>query len=169
MFWDIKNDQLAKIKDDPTKCIECKIQRYACKLRRNIPKDGYSKLYPTGSNSDKFYWAVEIHKTSYKDTIDQFPFRPIVSNVGTASYHLPKYLAKLLSPISQSKYTVANFKKFIQKFKKVVSLDSNSKLVPFEVSSFFTTVLLDSTIDTILRQIYKEIEIVTIITPNELE
>ena len=107
--------------------IECKIQRYACKLRRNITKDEYSKLYPTGSNTDKFYWAVEIYKTSYKDAIDQFPLRAIVSNIGTASYHLSKYLAKLLSPLSQSKYTVANFKKIIQKFKKVVSLDSNSK------------------------------------------
>ena len=38
MYWNIKNDQFAKIKDDPTKCIECKIQRYACKLRRNITK-----------------------------------------------------------------------------------------------------------------------------------
>ena len=61
----------------------------------------------TGSNAGKFYGTAKINKwLSYNDTIDQLPLRPIVSNIGTASYHLPKYLAKLLSTLSQSEYTV---------------------------------------------------------------
>ena len=31
-----------------------------------------------------------------------------ISNIGTASYQLAKYLAKLLSPLSTSEYTVGN-------------------------------------------------------------
>ena len=92
-----QNDQFSKINDDPTKRTESKIQRCVRKLRSKILKDEHSKLHPTRSNLDKFYRTAKIHKLSYNDTIDQLPLRPIVSNIGTASYHLSKYLAKLLS------------------------------------------------------------------------
>ena len=35
-------------------------------------------------------------------SVDDLPLRPIISNIGTASYQLAKYLAKLLSPLSKS-------------------------------------------------------------------
>ena len=57
----------------------------------------------------------------------------------------------------------------IQKYKTVVPLDSNSKLVSLDVSSLFTSLPSDFTIDVILQQIYRETEIVTNITPNELK
>ena len=57
----------------------------------------------TGSNAGKFYGTAKINKwLSYNDTIDQLPLRPIVSNIGTSSYHLSTDLAKLLSPLTQS-------------------------------------------------------------------
>ena len=54
------------------------------------------------------------------------------------------------------KYTgkIPNSKEFIQKFKRFFFLESNSKLA----SSLLTSVLLDFTIDAILRQIYREKE-----------
>ena len=52
------------------------------------------------------------------DTINEFPLRPIVSNIGTATYHLSKYLAGLLSPLSESDYTIKNTKCFVKKLKK---------------------------------------------------
>ena len=165
----LENNGFAKITDDPTKRIESKIQRCVRKLKSKITKEEYSKLYPTGSNPGKFYGTAKIHKLSYNDSIDQLPLRPIVSNIGTASYHLSKYLAKLLSPLSQSEYTVKNSKEFIQKFKNVVRLDSNSKLVSFDVSYLLTSVPLGFIIDVILRRIYRNKEIVTNITLNELK
>ena len=134
-----------------------------------MTKDEHSKVYPTGSNPGKFYGTAKIHKLSYNDTIDQLPFRPIVSNIGIAPYHLSKYLAKLLSPLSQLEYTVKNSKEFIQKFKNAVPLGSNSKIVSFDVSFLFASVLLDFTTHVILRQVYREKEIVTSITPNLLK
>ena len=53
------------------------------------------------------------------------------------------------------------------KFKNIVSLDSDWKLVSFDVSSFFTSVPLDFTMDVILRWIYRNKEIVAHITLNE--
>ena len=46
----LENDQFAKIKDNPTKRTESKIQRCVHKLKSNITKDEYSKLYSTGPN-----------------------------------------------------------------------------------------------------------------------
>ena len=86
----LENDRFAKINDDSTKRIECKIQRYVRKLKSEITEEEYSKLYPTGSNPRKFYGTAKIHKLSYNDTIDQLPLRPTVSSTGTASYHLSK-------------------------------------------------------------------------------
>ena len=68
----------------------------------------------------------------------------MVSNIGTASNHLPKYLAKIMSPLSQSEYTVKNTKKFVQDFSWNVPAD-NYKLVSFDVTLLFTKVPLDYT------------------------
>ena len=128
----------------------------------------FKKYSLKSSNPSKFYGTAKIHKLSYNDTIDQLPLRPIVSNIGAASYCLSKYLAKLLFPLSQSEYTVEKSKEFIQQLKNVVPLNSNSKLVCFDVSSLLISVTLDF-IDVILRQIYREKDIVTNITLNELK
>ena len=40
-------------------------------------------------------------------TIEDIPLCPIVSNIGIASYHLAKYLAKVLSPLSQNMQSIA--------------------------------------------------------------
>ena len=65
---------------------------------------------------------------------------------------LRSYYSHLAGPSTQ--LTIPNSKEFIQKFKRFF-LDSNSKLV----SSLLTSALLDFTIDVILRQIYREKEI----------
>ena len=109
----LENDRFAKTNDYSTKRIESKIQRCVRKLESKITEEEYSKLYPTGSNPGKFYGTTKIHKLSYNSTIDQLSLRPVVYIIGTASYHLSKYLAKLLSPLSQLEYTVKNSKEFI--------------------------------------------------------
>ena len=54
------------------------------------------------------------HKLTPTGTIVDLP---IMSNIGTASYQLTKYLAKLLSPLSKSEYTVDNNVEFINNIK----------------------------------------------------
>ena len=46
----------------------------------------YKKVYPTGSNAGKLYGTAKIHKLPESGTVDQLQLRPIISNVGTASY-----------------------------------------------------------------------------------
>ena len=72
---------------------------------------------------------------------------------------------KLLSSLRQSGYRVKYSKEFTQKFKIVVPLDSNSKLLSFGMSSLITSILLDFTIDVKLRrnELHRNMK------PNELK
>ena len=127
----------------------------------------YNKIYPTESNAGKLYGTVKIHKLPESGTVDQLPLRPIVSNIGTASYYLPKLLAKILSPSSKSEYTVQNTKHFVN-FIKPQKISSNHQLISFNVVSLFTNVPINAIIDIIIRRIYEFKEIDTRITKNEM-
>ena len=87
-------------------------------MKLKLPSNIYSKVYPTGSAPSKFYGTAKIHKLSPNNTINGLPPRPILSNIGAATYHLSKYLAELLSPLSESEYTIKNTKYFAKKIKK---------------------------------------------------
>ena len=112
--------------------------------------------------------TAKVGKLKQGDTADQLPLRPIVSNCGTASYKLVKYLAKLLSPLSKSQYTVQSTKEFINHIKKQ-KVPSNYKMISFDVISLFTNFPIDVTIEIILKRIYKRKEINTSFTKQELK
>ena len=51
--------------------------------------------------------------------INDLPIEPIVSNVNTMTYHLLKYLSKLLAALTESEY-IKSTKDFIRKVKAKV-------------------------------------------------
>ena len=81
--------------------------------------------------------------------------RPIISNIGTATYETPKYLNNLLWPLGKSQHTVPNSKEFVEKIKEE-RIPIGYKMISFDVKSLFTNVPLDETIETILQKIYVE-------------
>ena len=149
-----------KLDKNPTKTIETKVQRAVRKIKDHLSKCEYRTLYPSGSAPGKFYGTAKKHKIPVNGTVDDLPLRPVISNIGTASYHLAKYLAKTLSPLSKSEYTVNNNLVFIS-YIKTISVPSDHKLISFKVKSLFTNVPLDFTIDLILKRIYEDNEIQT--------
>ena len=58
-------------------------------------------------DQDKFHGTAKLLKLPINGNID-LPIRPIVSNIGTVSYHLTKYLANNLSPSKQPTCTIIN-------------------------------------------------------------
>ena len=102
------------------------------------------------------------------DSIDNPPLRPIISNIGTASYYLAKHLTKLLSPLSHSEFTVKNTKAFIQEFKNMLPPD-DYKLISFDVTLLFTNVPLDHKISIILKRIYDQRQLETKISRKEMK
>lgn len=115
----------------------------------------------------KLYGTAKIHKMKTNDA-NKLTFRPIIINVGTASYKLAKHLAKLLAPLATSEYTVSSTKQFIEKFASK-NLPKTYKLISFDVASLFTNVPLDFTIEILLKRIYDRKEIVTNIKRAEMK
>ena len=110
----LNKDNFIKLSDDPTKSIEAKIQRTIRSIKSKLSKDTYNNIYPTGSAPGKLYGTARVHKMAENDSIGNLPLRTIISNIGTASYHLVKHLAKSLSPLSHSEFTVKDTKGFMQ-------------------------------------------------------
>ena len=81
------------------------------------------------------------------------------------SYEFGKYLAKLLLPFSTSECTVNSTSDFITHIKGQ-NIPNNFKLISFDVTSLFTNVPLDFTIDVILKWIYDENEATNILNTN---
>ena len=100
--------------------------------------------------------------------IDNLPLRPIISNIGTASYQLAKYLAKLLSPLAQSNYTINSTKDVMIKIKNQ-KIPENYEMFSFDVKSLFTSVPLEHIIDIIIKRIYEKHEITTVFTAHEMK
>ena len=117
--------------------------------------------------SGKFYGTSKLHKVPNNRTVVHLPLRPIISIIGTATYDLAKYLAQLLRSLSESQYTIKNSKTFTKRFKKM-RINSEYKMVSFDVVSLFTNVALDETIDIIFKRIYDKKEINTDIPKKEM-
>ena len=107
-----------KLDNRPRATSESKVQCTLRKMKSKFTEQEYYQIYPTGSNSGKFYGTAKAHKLKQGDTVDQLPLQPIVSNCGTASCKLAKYLAKLLLPLSKSQHTVQSTKELINHIKK---------------------------------------------------
>ena len=80
----------------------------------------------------------------------------MISNVGTATYHLAKYLTQLSKLLSKYCYTVKTLRK-IRKQK----IPKEYTMVSFDVVSLSTNGQLEDTINIILRRIYETKEILT--------
>ena len=94
--------------------------------------------------------------------------RPIISNIGTATYDLAKHLAKLLSPLSKSTYTVSSTNDLVN-ILKCETVPHDYDFVSFDVTSLFTNVSLEFTMDLILRKVYEEKLVETDIPKKEMK
>ena len=99
--------------------------------------------------------------------VDSLPLRPVISNIGTATYEISKYLASLLQPLTKNEYTIDSTKHFIERLRGR-SIPAEYEMVSFDVVSLFTSVPLDFTIDLILEKIYRDRVIETKLKREEL-
>ena len=162
----LDTNQFTKISADRKKKTEEKIQRVLRKIK-SFSTQVYSTIYPTGSCPGKFYGTAKFHNLPENGNRDQLPIRPIVSNIGTATYQLAKYLGKRLSPLSQFEYTVKSTKDFVEKVRNV-NFPHGFNMISFDVKSLFTSVLLEEVINVALERIYHRKEIEASIRKNDM-
>ena len=113
----VATKKFSKLEYDPTSKLESKVQRTLRKIKSKLPENVYKKLYPTGSYSGRFYGNAKVHKLSINN-VDDLRLRPIVSNIGTATYEAAKCLASLLASLSKSEITINNTKEFFKYIQK---------------------------------------------------
>ena len=152
---------------DHTAATERKIQKVLRKIKSEFSKQEYKKLYPTGSAPAPFYGIAKLHKLKNDNPVDDLPIRPIISNINTASHQLAKYLAKILSPLSTSEYTIKSTSETITHIKGQ-NVENNFNLISFDVTSIFTNVWLNFTVDVILKRIYDENKVNTNIPKQQM-
>ena len=156
-----------KLDKNPTSSYESKIQCTLRKIKSKLSAEKYKKPYPTGSSAGRFYGTAKVHKIYRNDKVDKLPLRPMLSNIGTASYQLAKYLEKLLSPLSKSEYIVQSSTEFMEHIK--TTIPRGYHLISFDLISLFTNVPLDASIYIVLKRIYDNREINTGITKREMK
>ncbi len=88
----LRTPQFKKLQSDPTTATEGKVQRTLRKIKPKLPEGIYRKLYPTGSRPGLFYGLSKIHKLKEGEGVNELPLRPIISNIGTATYNVANTL-----------------------------------------------------------------------------
>ena len=78
---------------------------------------------------------------------------PIVSTCGTFYYETAKFLASYLLPFTENEYSIKTTTDFAERLSNR-TVDDDEVLVSYDVSSLFTEVPLDKTIDHIIHEIY---------------
>ena len=123
---------------NPVPLIEKRLNFFIWKLSQEekISFSNYKSPQNCGSVLPRIYGLLKIHKTTIF-------LRPIVSFIGSATYHLSKCLTCILSALAgKTNFTTKNSTEFVKSIKDF-SISDSQKRVSFDVISLFTTKPLD--------------------------
>jgi hypothetical protein len=112
-----------------------------------ITEKEYNFCRPRGSQPARIYGLPKIHKTGV-------PLRPIVSASGTFNYHLAKLLANKLDYLRKNVTIIKDTFTFVDELLSLKFDNSQIKMISFDITSLFTNVPLNRTIQIILDKLY---------------
>ena len=140
------------LNEDPTLKRETSLQRFLRKLKLKIffNEIEYDKLYPSGSAPARIYGTPKMHKFSSSDSFPKLC--SIVSSIGTFNYNLARFLCDLLSPLVPNDYSCKDTFSFVSQIKNANL--SKKFLVTYDVTSLFTNIPLQETIDIAINLIF---------------
>ena len=115
-----------------------------------ISDQDFAKIVPVGSSPGILYGLCKVHKdVPSGDTCP--PFRPILSAIGTVSYNLAKYLVPILEPITTNQFVCKDSFSFAA---EVRNQNPDGFMASFDVSSLFTNIPLDETIEICVKKLF---------------
>ena len=109
-------------------------------------------MCPSGSAPARIYVTLKMHKISSSDSLPKL--RPIISSIGTFNYNLVRFLCNLLSPLVPSDYSCKDTFSFVSQIKNANL--SRKFLVFYDVTSLFTNIPLQETIDIAINLIFNQ-------------
>ncbi len=165
----LNGPEFEKLPNDPTNSFQLLVQRTLLGMKKKFDQKDYERLYPSASRPGLYFGLAKVHKLTENDrNVNNLPLRPVISNIGTATYEISKYLAKLLQPLTKNEYTIDSTKDFVRKIRGE-RIPMDHELVSFDVVSLFTNVPLDFTINLILDKVYKDKAIKTKLEKEEMK
>ena len=146
----ILNDssKFSSLSEDPTLQRENSLRS----LLRNLHDEGritdqfYYSARPTGSSPGRLYGLPKVHK-------ENVPLRPVLSSISTFNYGLAKVLTQMLSGLIDKNKMVRDSLSFVKELRGLKNM-STYKMVSFDITSLYTNIPIDETIDIILKQLY---------------
>ena len=142
---------------------EDRLTRLLSKLKSNniIDKDTYNSLVPSGSRPGILYGLPKTHKPNV-------PIRPILSAIGTFNYSLAKFFVSILSPVSTSEFCVNSSFDFAKEISSMRNSE-NTVMASFDVTSLFTNIPLDETLQICLDELYNGSDSLVSIDRNNMK
>ena len=107
-------------------------------------------MYPSGSAPAPIYGTPKMHKFSSSDSFPKLC--SIVLFIGTFSYNLARFPYDLLSPLVPNDYSCKDTFSFVSQIKNANL--SKKFLVSYDVTSLFTNIPLQETIDIAINLIF---------------
>ena len=144
--------KFAKLNEDPFLKSEASLRHFLRKLKQKnfFNEIEYDKLYPSGSAPARIYGTHKMHKFSSSDSFPKL--RPIASSIGTFNCNLARFLCDLLSPLVPNDYSCKDTFSFVSQIKNANL--SKKFLVFYNVTSLFTNISLQETIDIAIHLIF---------------
>ena len=128
------------------------VQRFLGKLKQKnfLNETEYDKLYPSASARARICHTLKMHKFSSSDSFPKL--RPILSSIGPFNCNLARFLRYLLSALVLNDYSCKDTFSFVSQINNA-SL-CKIFLVSYDVTSLFTNIPLQETIDTAINLIF---------------
>ena len=105
-------------------------------------------MYPSDSAPARIYGTHKMHKFFSSDSFPKL--YPIVSSIGTFNYNLARFLCHLLSPLVPNDYSCKGT--FVSQIKNT---NFSTKFTgSYDVTSLFTNIILQETIDIAINLIF---------------
>ena len=120
----------------------------SCEDECDCDNKEFKKMIPSGTGPGKLYGLCKVHK-------ENKAMRPVVSMVNTPEYSLAKYLDSFIKPNIPSQFMINSTADFVSEINSY-PLQGNEFLVSYDVSSLFTNVPLQETINLVLEYVYSE-------------
>ena len=136
---------------DPTNKIKAQLITKLRRIKRdkNLDEGMYEAMYPTSCVPPKFYGLPRIHKTGN-------PLMPIISSRGSVTYGVAKVISKVLKPlVGKSPHHIQSTGDFVSKTKRL-TLQTGECLSSYDVTSLFTSVPIDPTLNIIKDLLEKD-------------
>ena len=140
---------------DPTNAHVKKIQNILSAIKKeiDIPKKLYYQLYPSDAIPPRAYGQCKAHKPS-----KNYPFRILVSTIGTAPYKVSEYLVQVILPtLNKSDVVIKNSKAFVEEAKDW-NIEPNEIQVSYDVVALYPSVPVKKAIENLIDMLQNDIE-----------